>query len=62
MIPRTLAETTLSAKKRTLLQVTIESALEADKTFVELLGKEAATRYKFITESANQVVAEDLDV
>ena len=62
MIPRTLAETTLSAKKRTLLQVTIDSALEADKTFVELLGKEASTRYKFITESANQVVAEDLDV
>ena len=41
---------------------TIDSDLEADKTFVELLGKDPALRYKFIMESANQVVAEDLDV
>jgi DNA gyrase subunit B len=57
-----LAETTLDVKKRTLLQVTIDSGLEADKTFVELLGKDPASRYKFIMESASQVVAEDLDV
>jgi DNA gyrase/topoisomerase IV subunit B len=62
MLPKTLAETTLDARKRTLLQVSVESALEADKTFVELLGKDPASRYKFIMESANQVVAEDLDV
>jgi hypothetical protein len=36
--------------------------LEADKTFVELLGKDPASRYKFIMESAAQVVAEELDV
>ncbi len=62
MPPMTLASTTLNPKTRTLLKVTIESLLEADKTFVELLGKEASTRYKFIMESANQVVTEDLDV
>jgi DNA gyrase/topoisomerase IV subunit B len=62
MLPRVLAETTLDVKKRTLLQVTIDSGLEADKTFVELLGKDPASRYKFIMESASQVVAEDLDV
>ncbi len=62
MLPRTLAETTLSPKTRTLLQVTIDSNLEADKTFVELLGKDPASRYKFIMESAAQVVAEELDV
>lgn len=62
MLPRTLAETTLDARKRTLLEVTVDSALEADKTFVELLGKDPASRYRFIMESANQVVAEDLDV
>jgi DNA gyrase subunit B len=57
-----LGETTLDIKKRTLLQVTIDSALEADKIFVELLGKDPASRYKFIMESASQVVAEDLDI
>ena len=49
-------------KTRTLLQVQIDSNLEADKTFVELLGKDPATRYKFIMESAAQAVAEELDV
>src|SRR5205814_5469774 len=40
MLPRVLAETTLDAEKRTLLRVAIDSNLEADKTFVELLGKD----------------------
>lgn len=62
MLPKVLAETTLDPKKRTLLRVTIDSNLEADKTFVELLGKDPASRYKFIMESAKQVVTEDLDV
>ena len=62
MPPRTLADTTLDVKKRTLLRVTIESIIEADKTFTELLGKDPATRYRFIMESANQVDAEELDV
>ena len=62
MEARELGDTTLDVKRRTLLQVTIDSALEADKTFFELLGKDAAHRYKFIMESANQVVVEDLDV
>jgi DNA gyrase subunit B len=57
-----LAETTLDPKTRTLLRVTIESNLDADKTFTELLGKDPASRFKFIMESASQVVAEDLDV
>jgi DNA gyrase/topoisomerase IV subunit B len=62
MPAKTLAETTLDPRKRTLLQVSIDSNLEADKTFVELLGKDPASRYKFIMESAAQVVAEELDV
>jgi DNA gyrase/topoisomerase IV subunit B len=62
MLPKVLAETTLDVKKRTLLRVAIDSNLEADKTFVELLGKDPASRYKFIMESAKQVVTEDLDV
>jgi DNA gyrase/topoisomerase IV subunit B len=62
MLPATLRDTTLDPRKRTLLQVSIDSNLEADKTFVELLGKDPASRYKFIMESAAQVVAEELDV
>jgi DNA gyrase/topoisomerase IV subunit B len=62
MLPRTLAETTLNAKTRTLLRVNIDSLIEADKTFTELLGKDPATRYRFIMDSANQVDTEELDV
>lgn len=62
MLPRVLSETTLDPKKRTLLRVAIDSNLDADKTFAELLGKEPQARFKFIMEAAPQVVAEELDV
>jgi DNA gyrase/topoisomerase IV subunit B len=62
MMATELAETTLDPEKRTLLRVTIESLIEADKTFSELLGNDASCRYRFIMESANQVDAEELDV
>jgi DNA gyrase/topoisomerase IV subunit B len=62
MLPKTLAETTLDPRKRTLLKVNIESNLEADQTFVVLLGKDPALRYKFIMDSAALAVAEELDV
>lgn len=62
MQAKVLAQTTLDPKTRTLLRVTIDSNLEADKTFVELLGKDPASRYNFIMESAKQVVTEELDV
>ncbi|HZT82595.1 MAG TPA: DNA topoisomerase IV subunit B [Gemmataceae bacterium] len=62
MDPKVLAETTLDPRNRTLLQVQIDSNLDADKTFVELLGKEAASRYRFIMDSAALAVAEELDV
>jgi DNA gyrase/topoisomerase IV subunit B len=57
-----LRETTLDPRKRVLLQVRIESNLEADKTFVELLGKDPATRYQFIMDSAALALVEDLDI
>lgn len=57
-----LKETTLDPRRRTLLQVNIESNLEADKTFVELLGKEPASRYRFIMDSAALAIVEELDV
>ena len=62
MPPQTLAATTLDARNRTLLQVSIDSNLEADKTFVELLGKDPASRYRFIMDRAALAVAEELDV
>src|SRR5207302_478387 len=40
MPPKTLADTTLDPRRRTLLRVSIDSNLDADKTFVELLGKD----------------------
>jgi DNA gyrase subunit B len=62
MDAKVLAATTLDARSRTLLQVAIDSNLEADKTFVELLGKEPASRYRFIMDRAALAVAEELDV
>jgi DNA gyrase/topoisomerase IV subunit B len=62
MPPATLAATTLDPRQRTLLQVQIDSNLEADRTFVTLLGKEPAERYRFIMDSAALAVAEELDV
>lgn len=62
MNPEQLRDTTLDARKRTLLQVQIDSNLEADKTFVELLGKDPSQRYRFIMDSAALAVAEELDV
>lgn len=55
-----LKETTLDPKKRTLLRVDIESLIEADQTFTQLLGKDASERYKIIMSEANLV--DDLDV
>ena len=60
MDAKDLASTTLDRRTRTLLKVTIDNPLATDQTFVELLGKDAEHRYKFIMEKAEQ--AEDLDV
>ena len=62
MDAKVLAQTTLDPKVRTLLKVEIDSNLEADAAFRELLGKDADPRYKFIMEKADQAVAEELDV
>ena len=62
MDAKDLSSTTLDRKTRTLLKVQIESQLEANDAFVELLGKDAAHRYKFIMERAELADAEELDV
>ncbi|HEY1190909.1 MAG TPA: DNA topoisomerase IV subunit B [Gemmata sp.] len=63
MDAKDLAATTLDRKTRTLLRVSTDgAALETDKTFVDLLGKDAQARYTFIMEKADQAIDEDLDV
>lgn len=57
-----LKETTLDPRKRTLLRVQIDSTLDADKTFTELLGKDPASRFRFIMEKAAYAEADELDV
>ncbi len=60
MTANQLKETTLDPKTRTLLAVDVDSLVEADQTFSQLLGKDASERYKIIMSEANLV--DDLDV
>ncbi|GAB5443538.1 MAG: DNA topoisomerase IV subunit B [Fuerstiella sp.] len=54
-----LRDTTLDPHARVLLRVDIESQLEADQTFHQLLGKDASERYRVIMEDAT--FADDVD-
>ncbi len=60
MTPQQLRDTTLDTKTRTLLQVNIESQVDADLTFQQLLGKDASERYRVIMEES--ALVDDLDV
>jgi DNA gyrase/topoisomerase IV subunit B len=55
-----LKETTLDPATRVLLRVDIDSAIEADQVFAQLLGKDPAERYRIIMDEAGE--ADDLDV
>jgi DNA gyrase subunit B/topoisomerase-4 subunit B len=62
MMPQTLKETTLDPDKRRLLQVRIpdQERLRTEQVITDLMGKDAAPRYRFIMDNATDV--EDLDV
>ncbi|MDT8304828.1 MAG: DNA topoisomerase (ATP-hydrolyzing) subunit B [Anaerolineae bacterium] len=60
MNPDQLWETTMNPEARTLLQVTIEDAMLADRTFDMLMGSQVAPRRRFITTHASEV--RNLDV
>ncbi|MZG29590.1 MAG: type IIA DNA topoisomerase subunit B [Nitrospinae bacterium] len=55
-----LKETTMNKNSRSLIRVTLGSAEQASKTVCDLMGKNAASRFKFIKEKAEFV--QDLDV
>jgi DNA gyrase subunit B len=60
MNPEQLWETTMNPEHRTLLNVAIDDAAEADRTFDMLMGEAVAPRNKFITTHARDV--RNLDV
>ncbi len=60
MNPDQLWETTMDPAARTMLQVTIEDAAEADRTFGILMGSKVAPRKRFIQTHAKDV--RNLDV
>ena len=55
MNPDQLWKTTMNPQHRTLLQVTIEDVVQADKTFDMLMGSAVPPRKRFIQTHARQV-------
>ncbi|MBL8114566.1 MAG: type IIA DNA topoisomerase subunit B [Acidobacteria bacterium] len=60
MMPEQLKRTTLDPRRRRALRVTVPDAEEAERTLQDLMGRDPAPRYKFITERARE--ADDIDV
>jgi DNA gyrase subunit B len=62
MEQETLGETTMHPRGRTLLRVQIDSPLEADRVFVDLLGKDSSQRYRYIMDLTAGPAVEELDI
>lgn len=60
MNPQQLWDTTMDPERRTILKVTLEDAVEVDKTFAMLMGDEVEPRRQFIETYAHEV--KNLDV
>lgn len=55
MNAKTLWDTTLNPRGRNLLKIQVDDAAAADRTFENLLGKDAGARYKLIQENAHRL-------
>ncbi len=60
MNPQQLWDTTMDPGRRTILKVTLEDAVEVDKTFAMLMGDEVEPRRQFIESYAHEV--KNLDI
>jgi DNA gyrase subunit B len=62
MMPTQLWETTMNPETRTLKQVEIEDAAEADRIFTVLMGDRVAPRREFIETYGSKLNLKDLDI
>ena len=60
MDPEQLWSTTMNADNRTILQVTIDDAIQADEAFSDLMGENVEPRREFINTNARYVVNLDI--